>query len=36
MMGLKTYLTRKKFGKEFEKLEIWVGSEPVKDIGELC
>jgi len=36
MMGLKAYLTKKKVGQRFEKLEIWVGSEIVKDIGELC
>jgi hypothetical protein len=36
MMGLKAYLTKKKVGKEFGELEIWVGSELVKDIGELC
>jgi hypothetical protein len=36
MMGLKAYLSKKKVGKQFEKLEIWVGSELVKDIGELC
>jgi hypothetical protein len=35
MMGLKEYLSKRKMGKPFKKLETWVGSEVVGDAEQI-
>jgi hypothetical protein len=35
MIGLKEFLSKRKIGKPFKKLEIWVGSEVVRDAEQI-